>query len=157
MAGFPSNTFFSSLGFSGLGKDKHQKNTFSLTKKPNIPGRNFAWNKKNHQTYGIFSILKTSSPHLKDRQVYEKIKTGEASFALRKGLSKHMTPKGQSIQTGQTKCWSFQLFHTKTTSNHTKVDFWRTIASRSTHPGDCQVLSIECEPVHEKEWSQGCV
>ena len=74
MTGFPSNTFFSSLGFSGLGKGKHQKNTFSLTKKPNISARNFAWNKKNHQTYGIFLNLKTSSPHLKEREVYEKMK-----------------------------------------------------------------------------------
>ena len=24
-------------------------------------------------------------------------------------------------------------------------------------PDDCQDLSIECEPVHENEWSQGCV
>lgn len=52
-----------------------------------------------------FLNLKTSSPHLKDRQVYEKIETGEASFALRKGLSKDMTQKGESIQTGQTKMW----------------------------------------------------
>lgn len=25
------------------------------------------------------------------------------------------------------------------------------------HPDDCQDLSIECDPVHENEWSQGCV
>ena len=47
---------------------------FLNNKNTNISGRNFAWNKKKHQLYAIFSILKTSL-HLKLKaKVYGKIK-----------------------------------------------------------------------------------
>ena len=53
---------------------------------------------------------------------------------------------------------SGRVFHTK---NDLKPNHKGGIFEGQSHPvqppDGCQDLSIECEPVHENEWSQGCV
>ena len=88
MTRFPSNTVFSSLGFSGLGKEKHQQKLAFLKQKKlscNISGRNVAWNKKNHQLYWGFLNFENITSSERMAKVYEKNKkTGKLRWHYEK-------------------------------------------------------------------------